>query len=102
MLKTLLGIMAVSALFAAIALPSQIHKQPNTQHNPASHRYRLASFVETPNDRYEGDADDSVSSDRASHWYTPLEDSTRLLVIVGYITCGVLIWQTIQASAMTA
>ena len=94
MKKTVMA--AVSALLATIALSAQPSKTPSHESPHGQNRYLAAVYANGPNERGDGEADQTEPGSDAPKWYATFEEPDGMLVIVGLITCVVIGWQSVE------
>jgi hypothetical protein len=93
---------AVAVLLAAIALSAQPSKAPAHENQPGKNRYFAVVYANGPNERSDGETDQTESSSDAPKWYPPFEHPDGMLVIVGLITCVIIGWQSWQTRRAAA
>jgi len=83
----------IPAFIAALALSSQPYKAA-AQSDDGSHGEGKPESV-CQHDCYTA-TEAQKADDHPQNWYAPFEKPDGMLVILGAITCGIIIWQTIQ------
>ncbi len=92
----MLKLLAVVAVLSAASVAGKPNKGADANASHADPKSPSATIVQ----QYEYHASDNPNKASADppKWYTPFKDPNVLLVVVGFVTCGVIIYQSIQTA----
>jgi len=83
-------------LLTSFALSGQPCNASSHEKHSGQNQYLFVVFADGPNEHSTGETDQAEPGSDAPKWYATFEHADGMLVIVGFITCMVIGWQTMQ------